>query len=516
MMNGGNYIETSINNVRRYLQFSEFLNEQKETVEKQLIETDNSFKELKENIRAILVVDDLLEIKENQLVGNFYGTVGNYTNGIALSILNGKLFYDLCNIFQVEVGNELKVVFGNHLHEQACTGASDKKSIRTCKVRNSYENSGGFDYTVIESKLNQVAKNLKDQVHLKFGAPEITNESVIINIVTEFPIFKQKVKKVCASKFKDDSNKGFEEQIKEPEISLFDLLEDKDLKTHIEGYKKKSLTERQQDPLREVFRLNANLKVRNIANMNYIAVKNLFFNFFPKSMRKRDKNDIFFVMLELLGKDYVCGNGTTEFPECKLYGAINVGEVRNWYKENMLNTDLFDDLKMDKSNDIYNKVMGNFNREEIKNVCEVRERDKENMLDTDLFKDSSNNICNEKEIKEEKYSTLLTVPATEENKLAYKIGLILDISATILFVYLGTTNPLFFIALVVTIPFGIFFGIKSFQGCLNLNFKRLNHDVNSDLNRKQKDFLKIKDSDKEIGGNKNTLVNVEIKMKSSL
>ena len=81
---------------------------------------------------------------------------------------------------------------------------------------------------------------------------------------------------------------------------------------------------------------------------------------------------------------------------------------------------------------------------------------------------------------------------------------------------MGTTNPLFFIALVVTIPFGIFFGIKSFQGCLNLNFKRLNHDVNSDLNRKHKDFLKIKDSDKEIGGNKNTLVNVEIKMKSSL
>ncbi len=210
------------------------------------------------------------------------------------------------------------------------------------------------------------------------------------------------------------------------------LLEDANLKTCIDEYKKKSLAEREKDPLRMIFRWNRNAKNYNLNSIIKNKTIKLWFEDSMKKTPKENRQDIYFVLLELFGKDFEFGGEYDgEIPKAKLWDKVNEQEVRNWYKENKIQTDLFPDLKIEIE-DSLNKNNFNFT-----------------------------NIINQNRSKR-------TRKEPKTSNLGYKIGLVLDILATALFIYLAIKIIwLFCLFLVITLPVGIFCAIKLCRSCLN-------------------------------------------------
>ena len=118
------------------------------------------------------------------------------------------------------------------------------------------------------------------------------------------------------------------------------MFEDKNLLEHINKYKEKSLEERKKDPLRYVFRWNDGTQNHKLDNVTKDGktIKKWFESLMEGSTKdekeSENKETVYFVLLELFGKDFEFGgcqyhdNGIKTIPKVKLWDKVNKKEVK--------------------------------------------------------------------------------------------------------------------------------------------------------------------------------------------
>ena len=474
MSNG--YIKKSIDAVKKYLAEKQSVDEllgQTDKVKPIIMESDY-WKYKKKTIWQVLRYNvcinkkDIVKKPEDGLIG--YQPVVDEVVGYKYSIQDGSVIADLCNAFKVDIPQDLTTKFGQKL-------ASEFE-----EISNSVNN--------YDKALSQLHQTLKEKISktLDIGVNTELSDDHIYQIVSRLPDYEEESKKLLLkSHRKTNGVENPDAKLEQPAPDLFKLLGDEDLKTHIDNYRQKPLEERAKDPLRMIFRCNRstqNYKLDNITKNK--AIKQWFEESINKTLAKKDKEDIYFVLLELFGKDFEFG-GNYDIPKAKLWDKVDEKEVREWYRKNMPDTDLFDDLKkIEKKDDLnINIVENNLNENNI-DVLEPKneydkEKDKPNKIG-DSFDESgfkSKEINTDIEINRNRSKRKRKKSKT--SNLVYKIGLFLDILITALLVYLAIKiSLLFLISLVVTLPIGIFCAIKLCQGCLSVDNQKIQSPSISD------------------------------------
>ena len=120
----------------------------------------------------------------------------------------------------------------------------------------------------------------------------------------------------------------------------------------------------------------------------------------------------------------------------------------------MPDTDLFDDLQIGEEKKTVIIEEQNYN-----NIDATAKENKSLIKDKNFNMDIS---------KKNKKKNGTEKKQSKTSKTGYKIGLFLDILVTAVFVYLAITMSLYFLmALVVTVPLAIFFGLKLSASCLS-------------------------------------------------
>ena len=450
------YIKESIDAVKKYLAEKQSVDEllgQKDKVKPIIMESDY-WKYKKKTIGQVLRYNVCINkkdiVKKPEAGLTDYQPVVDEVVGYKYSIQDGSVIADLCNAFKVDIPQDLTTKFGQKL-------ASEFE-----EISNSVNN--------YDKALSQLQQTLKEQISKTLGIDVNTEElsdDHIYQIVSRLPDYEEESKKLLLKSYrKTNGVENPDAKLEQPAPGLFNVLEDKNLKNYIDNYKSKSLEERKKDPLRMIFRWNHSTQNYKLDNIKDIKE---WFESLIKGTPKEDRAGIYFVLLELFGKDFEFGGGCNgTIPKTKLWDKVDEKEVREWYRKNMSDTDLFKDLEIEKT-------------------CLMKEEDKEknNLNTSDIIEEKINNKQNEKintpkintsgnnkndsdfNLRAKRRSRKGRRKESKTSNLVYKIGLFLDILITALLVYLAIKiSLLFLISLVVTLPIGIFCAIKLCGCCL--------------------------------------------------
>ena len=387
------------------------------------------------------------------------------------SIKHYDLFVDLCDIYRIDI-SEMKNVFENGM-----IYIDDKK---WCEKYNLLVNQG--------------RQKLKTYLTKRYGQNFFENQELVYEILSKSNQFQKNIKEELYVPFVQKTNKRPREQNYIHVINLWDFLSAPDLENYIDQYIKKTLQERKNDPLRKILRFK-NYLTNDDLRYGTEEIKT-FFTCQMVNTKVESREKVYFVLLELFGNEYVIAS-ESNIPKVKLLDkAIEQdkdSKIKTYYKSNMIDTDLFD-------ND--NAISVKKNNEEVKLISDINELSTNNGINNI----KQNIILTHDRVLTDSDHGKKGKQYSKGNKLVYKIGLCLDVLVTFVFIYFGITNPLFFIALVVTIPLGAFFGIKSCQGCLNSNPKNLKPNLNSNFGHRRETFDQIKDLKKEFVSNKNEFI----------
>ena len=445
------YIKEQIDEVKKYLyqqQCVDKLYEDKDQL-KEIVMTSNYWKNRRSIIASVVSGQKMVnkskfygeeKQKENPYMNDNSDKFEKIHTEDVYSIENGFVIFDLCQVFDVSISQDLKNIFGEKLNNQQNVKADAK-----------------VDYDEkIFALTSSLRKNIFQKCSFDTNAEKLSDDQ-IYQIVSKLPDFQTESKKLLLEHYKQDNSLAAE--LKQPAPDLYNLLADKDLLTYIKEYKEKSLEDRKNDPLRYVFRWNSTTMNRNLDNETKTrTIKQWLASIMPEAF-KQNGEDIYFILLELFGKDFEFGGGFEgKIPKARLWDKVDQKEVKEWYRKNMHDTDLFDDLKIEEEEKIV--------IEEEKTVI-IEEQDYNNIDATakeskSFMKDENFNM----DIREKKNGT--EKKQSKTSKTGYKIGLFLDILVTAVFVYLAITMSLYFLmALVVTVTLAIFFGCKLSASCLS-------------------------------------------------
>ena len=327
------YIKKSIDAVKKYLTEKQSVDEllgQKDKVKPIIMESDY-WKYKKKTIGQVLRYNVCINkkdiVKKPEAGLTDYQPFVDEVVGYKYSIQDGSVIADLCNAFKVDIPQDLTTKFGQKL-------ASEFE-----EISNSVNN--------YDKALSQLQQTLKEQISKTLGTDVNTelSDDHIYQIVSRLPDYEEESKKLLLkSHRKTNGVENPDAKLEQPAPDLFKLLGDEDLKTHIDNYRQKPLEERAKDPLRMIFRCNRstqNYKLDNITKNK--TIKKWFEESINKTLAKKDKEDIYFVLLELFGKDFEFG-GNYDIPKAKLWDKVDEKEVREWYRKNMSDTDLFKDF----------------------------------------------------------------------------------------------------------------------------------------------------------------------------
>ena len=424
------YIEEQIDAVKEYLDCQKYIDELYEDKEqlKAIVINSDYWKNSQKVIQSVWI--DKIEVDKSQT--KYKNELKN--DEYRYFIPGGLVIASLCEIYELTIAEGLKKNFGEKLDVGYCTEHM-------------------IDVSNYNDQLCSLQEELKKQMKVKFNLnanDEKLSADKIYTIVSELHDFETESKKLLLEFYKQEKN--LKEEFECPHPHLFDLLRDNNLKTYIDDYKTKSLAEREKDPLRMIFRWNNNTQNYNLDNIKDIK------EWFTKSitgMPNENRKDIYFVLLELFGKDFEFGGGSDgEIPKVKLWDKVDEKEVREWYIKNMPDTDLFDDLQIGEEKKTVIIEEQNYN-----NIDATAKENKSLIKDKNFNMDIS---------KKNKKKNGTEKKQSKTSKTGYKIGLFLDILVTAVFVYLAITMSLYFLmALVVTVPLAIFFGLKLSASCLS-------------------------------------------------
>lgn len=452
-------------------EFDNFVKEKFENGEIKSLVLSGSFdwySSMVEKLKEILCTSDLCFIPDSIWYEKYPGRHFH-------SIQHYDLFVDLCDIYRIDI-SEMQSVF-----ENGTIYIEDKE---WCEK-----------YNLL---VNQARQKLKTYLTKRYGQNFFENQGCVYEILSKSNQFQKNIKEELYIPFVQKTNKRPRKQNYIHVINLWDFLSAPDLENYVDQYIKKSLQERKNDPLRKILRFK-----------NYLTSNDLRYGtkeiktFFTEKMvntKAENREKIYFVLLELFGNEYEIAS-ESNIPKVKLLDkAIQEdkdGKIKSYYESNMIDTDLFD-------ND--NAISVKKNNEEVKLISDINELSTNNGINNI----KQNIILTHYRVLTDSDHVKKGKQYSKGNKLVYKIGLCLDVLVTVVFIYFGTTNPLFFIALVVTIPLGAFFGIKSCQGCLNSNTRNLNPNLNigfRDPTYTTETFLQEKNLETESSSNKSVLVN---------
>lgn len=448
------YIKEQINEVKKYLyqqQCVDKLYEDKDQL-KEIVMTSNYWKNRRSIIASVVSGQNMVKKstiygdekpKENPYMNNKSDEYEKIHTEDSYSIEDGFVIFDLCQVFDVPISQDLKNIFGEKLNNQQKVKADAQVD---------------YDKKIL-ALTSSLRKNIFQKCSFDTNAEELFDDQ-IYQIVSKLPDFETEGKKLLLEFYKQEKNP--KEELKQPAPVLFNLLEDKNLKTYIDDYKTKSLKERSEDPLRYVFRWNNNTQNYNLNDMTKNKTIKQWFESLMTGTSEEDRQDVYFILLELFGKDFEFGGGFGgKIPKARLWDKVDKKEAREWYRKNMSDTDLFGDLQIEEEEKIVTEEKKTVIIEE-QNYNNIDATAKENKS---LIKGKNFNMDiskkNGKENGTEKKQS-------ETSKTGYKIGLFLDILVTAVFVYLAITMSLYFLmALVVTVPLAIFFGLKLSARCLS-------------------------------------------------
>ena len=444
------YIKKSIDEVKQYLAEKQSVDEllgQTDKVKSIIMGSDywnGREKIIKQVLRYNVCINQENIVEKGEFgVGGIY-KYGDKVVGCKYSIQGGSVIADLCNAFQVDIPQDLQTKFGPKLNFQ-----SEKSS------------DSADDYNKILSNLQQtlkktISKTLNIDVNTKLS------DDQIYQIVSRLPDHKEESKKLLLKSYrKTNGVENPDIKLEQPAPNLFNLLGDEKLETYINEYRNKSLEERKKDPLRQVFRWNENTGKCKLENMTQNKTIQQWFTGSMSQTAREHRDDIYFVLLELFGKDFEFGgyqyenDGETKtVPKFKLWDKVNKKAVKDWYKEKKIHTDLFDDLQIEEEEKIVITEKQNDN-----NINATAKGNKS------LMKGKNSNMDISKKNKEKNGTEK---KQSETSKTGYKIGLGLDILVTAIFAILAIKiSLLFLISLAVTVPIGIYCGIELCGCCLS-------------------------------------------------
>lgn len=451
------YIKESIDELKQYLaekQNVDKLLEQTDKVKSIIMESDywNDRKKIIKQVLGCNVhinTENIVEKTEVSLLGCH--KVEDKVVGYKCSIQGGSVIADLCNAFKVDIPQDLTTKFGQKLDFQPRESS------------NPIGNCGEILSNLQQTLKKEILETLNIDLNTKLS------DDQIYQIVSRLPDYEEESKKLLLKSYrKTNGVENPDAELKQPNPDLFNLLEDKDLLKHINEYKKKSLEERKKDPLRMIFRCNRSTQNYDLNNITKNKTIKQWFESLIKGTPKEDRAGIYFVLLELFGKDFEFG-GNTEYsiPKAKLWTKVDEKEAKEWYRKNMPDTDLFDNLQIGEEEEIVTEEEKIVITEEQNDndINTLVKEDKPSIKNKNFYMDISKK--NEKKNRTEKKQS-------ETSKTGYKIGLFLDILITVLFIFLAIKiSLLFLISLVVTLPIGIFCVIKLCECCLSSPANRI-------------------------------------------
>lgn len=421
------YIKESIDEVEQYLDKKQSVDEllgQTDKV-KSIIMGSNYWNDRKKIIEQVLrhnVCINTEEIVENgEFISNGYQKSRDKVIGYQYSIQGGSVIADLCNVFQVDIPQDLQTKFG------------PKLDLNPKGSSNFIGNCGEI--------LSNLQKTLKGEISKTFNIDVNTklSDDQIYQIVSRLPDYEEESKKLLLkSHRKTNEVENLDAELKQPTPDLFKLLEDENLETYINEYKGKSLEERKEDPLRQVFRWNQTTGNRNLDDTTKKQTIQQWFTGLMLNTSQEYRDNIYYVLLELFGKDFEFGGGYNgKITKANLWAKVDKKAVKAWYKKNKIQTDLFDDLEIEN--------------EQI-----------------NIIKNGDVNI------KLRPKSRKKTKQRSKTSKTGYKIGLGLDILITAIFAILAIKiSLLFLISLIITVPIGIYCGIKLCGCCLGFGDNKI-------------------------------------------
>ncbi len=266
------------------------------------------------------------------------------------------------------------------------------------------------------------------------------------------------------------------------QLELCNFILAPDLKRYIDSYIRKPLSQRKIDPLRFLIPQMCSKDMFAIFDQDSSQAKREFFKLIERNSELKnvkDQQKVFYVLLELFDRERA-GIDSKGYYHCNfrpLYSLTQSerNKVKIWYKKNMPDTDLFDDLEIENEEDKeqdeqesnINIIESNTYNSDPNNKGIDKQSGKINT--SDIIKnnlgESSSSYVDTNEISFNRSKK--TIKKSKTLNLGYKIGLVLDILATAIFIYLAITISLYFlITLAITVPIGIFFGLRLCQGCL--------------------------------------------------
>ena len=540
------YVAKKIAEVEKYLDEVNNKNQLNEKFEKYYLEKQQNMKndvittgwynELSEKVKGILDGSDLYNYqieptKAGVFLGSSFGErVVEYKG--CFNVKHPSILAQLCEIYKVKIKDEICNKLGSNLDQKFIMSAraplnnSQLTLVEYQKMNNQWANQEKVANALekaCKELLTKLRQKIAEEHEGKFNFFELSpnkpkewkwDDEAVYNLVSKLDEFKSNAKDIFLNKFREENEADdFDAKLEQPAPDLFSVLGDKNLKKYIDNYKSKSLEDRKKDPLRKVFRWNGNTQNYNLNKMK--PIKQWFEKTMDKTLAEKDKEDIYFVLLELFGKDFEFGGGSGDkIPKVKLCNEVDEKEARKWYKKNMSDTDLFDDLQIEieeeekiviEEKTEEDKLHGNIINENgggliNKSVSKTNtgnkqpktsetdyidlqieeEKIEEKTKEGKLHDNIRNKNCNDGLINKSNRKTNTGNKQPKTSKTGYIIGFIADVLITSLFVYLGLSSPLFFLALIITVPFGIFCVIKLCQGCLSVDNKKIQSPSISD------------------------------------
>ena len=217
--------------------------------------------------------------------------------------------------------------------------------------------------TVSSIDCNGIFQQLKKKIGKKYNLNNLTDDK-LDQIVAKCHPFRDEVARLLWKDFTEVKNldnkqlQNITHELYSWQLELCNFILAPDLKKHIDSYIRKPLSQRKIDPLRFLIPQMCSKDMFAIFDQDSSQAKREFFKLIEKNSELKnvkDQQKVFYVLLELFDRERA-GIDSRGYCHCDfrpLYSLTQSerNEVKIWYKKNMPDTDLFDDLEIENEED---------------------------------------------------------------------------------------------------------------------------------------------------------------------